>query len=87
MLLWGELYVDMLLTKGDKMPRYEGPTLLTYEEWWEWESKRLKAGKAPSQRKVKRWCTTCKHDVEEKYCPHTYESMTDKVTIVYERKD
>lgn len=72
------------------MERYTGPTLITYEEWWAWERKRLQAGKMPSYRRIERWCTICKHDVKKKkkkYCPHTDESVCDKVTITCPRKE
>lgn len=67
------------------MAFYNGPTLITYEEWWAWESKRVKAGKGRSIRKVKRWCTTCQRDVGERYCSHAYEHVVDKVCITHER--
>ena len=62
-LLWVELHVDMLLTKGVAMERYTGPTLLTYEEWWKWDSARVKAGKGSSRRRIVSHCLLCKKNI------------------------
>lgn len=91
-LLWDELHVDVLLTMGVEVERYTGPTLLTYEEWWKWESKRLRDGKGPSKRRIQKYCTSCRHDIP---CTHSREaywqnaavpdSIVDRVVISYER--
>lgn len=67
--------------------RYTGPTLLTYEEWWAWDRARRQAGKWPSQRRVVRWCTTCAVGIEERYCPHTFEHVCERVIITYDKKE
>lgn len=94
-LLWVELHVDMLLTKGVVMERYTGPTLLTYEEWWKWESKRLRDGKVPSRRVASKHCAVCHKPVSgyyDHYCgPQSTTKQLglnqyDKITISYPRK-
>lgn len=45
------------------MERYTGPTLLTYEEWWKWDSARVKAGKGSSRRRIVPHCVLCKKNI------------------------
>lgn len=97
MLLWGTVYFNVLLGKGDEMAFNDGPTLLTYEEWWKWESKRLKAGKAPSRRSVTKCCNYCKKRFEEYHICAKFNNSPlsnndvdlfgacDQVRISYER--
>lgn len=59
---------------------YTGPTLITYEEWWKWERKRLKAGKVPSKRTFVPHCLYCKQDHDFGY-PHTCTQAEGKTGV------
>lgn len=68
-------------------PRYNGPTRLTFEEWWRWEAKRRAQGKPPSTRRIVHDCLCGKKNVDPQYhrCPthdaHPVSGLYDRIVV------
>lgn len=68
--------------------RYTGPTLLTYEEWWKWDSQRVRKGKGSSTRKVVPYCCLCHRNIHDSphQCPSREgRALEDWFTTTCER--